>query len=235
MAWNSPNNNPPNSTNQTLYINSSGNVGIGTTTPSYKLDVGGTFRAATSTFNGTVESTSGGFKFSDGTMQTSAGNTPSGAVMYFNLSSCPSGWSLLSGADGRYIVGITSTSTRTIGAIVGTILGDAGGGYLENRAVGQHSHSISDPGHSHGVSDPSHRHQYQIFGGGAGNSGSPPPLFKYPLEQTGSSYEHYGLTNYSNTSISINVNTTGISATQNSGSVSGTNAPYIQLLVCQKN
>ncbi|MBI5306555.1 hypothetical protein HZB04_03150 [Candidatus Wolfebacteria bacterium] len=43
MAWNSPNNNPPNSTNQTLYINSSGNIGIGTTTPTAgKLVVNGT-------------------------------------------------------------------------------------------------------------------------------------------------------------------------------------------------
>ncbi|MBI4993655.1 tail fiber domain-containing protein [Candidatus Wolfebacteria bacterium] len=32
-GWNSPNNNPPSSTNQAMYINSSGNVGIGTTNP----------------------------------------------------------------------------------------------------------------------------------------------------------------------------------------------------------
>ncbi|MBI5306103.1 hypothetical protein HZB04_00705 [Candidatus Wolfebacteria bacterium] len=55
MAWNSPNNNPPNSTNQTLYINSFGNIGIGTTTPSQKLSVDGTFSvSATSTFQGNV-------------------------------------------------------------------------------------------------------------------------------------------------------------------------------------
>lgn len=42
-------------------ISSSGNVGIGTTTPAQKLSVAGT-----------IESTSGGYKFPDGTVQTSA-------------------------------------------------------------------------------------------------------------------------------------------------------------------
>ena len=42
-------------------INSSGNVGIGTTSPSQKLSVAGT-----------IESTSGGIKFPDGTTQTTA-------------------------------------------------------------------------------------------------------------------------------------------------------------------
>lgn len=44
-----------------LYITSSGNVGIGTTTPSDPLTV-----------NGVVRSASGGFEFPDGTMQTTA-------------------------------------------------------------------------------------------------------------------------------------------------------------------
>jgi hypothetical protein len=50
-----------------LYVNSSGNVGIGTAGPGQKLSVAGT-----------IESTSGGFKFPDGSVQTKAA-TGSGA------------------------------------------------------------------------------------------------------------------------------------------------------------
>lgn len=46
---------------RSVYITSTGNVGIGTATPTQKLTVAGT-----------IESTSGGFKFPDGTIQTTA-------------------------------------------------------------------------------------------------------------------------------------------------------------------
>jgi hypothetical protein len=49
-----------------VYINSSGNVGIGLTTPGQRLSV-----------FGTIESTSGGFKFPNGTLQTTAATVTS--------------------------------------------------------------------------------------------------------------------------------------------------------------
>ena len=50
-------------------VKNSGNVGIGTTSPGQKLTVAGV-----------IESTNGGIKFPDGTVQTSAGNNGWGAV-----------------------------------------------------------------------------------------------------------------------------------------------------------
>jgi hypothetical protein len=51
-----------------LRVTPAGNVGIGTTTPGQLLSVAGT-----------IESTSGGFKFPDGTMQTTAATTSAGS------------------------------------------------------------------------------------------------------------------------------------------------------------
>jgi hypothetical protein len=66
-----------------LQYNSGGNVGIGTITASYKLTV-----------EGVVYSSTGGFRFPDGTTQTTAasGGIPSGTVMLFVQTSAPTGW-----------------------------------------------------------------------------------------------------------------------------------------------
>lgn len=92
-------------TNQAIVIDPSGNVGIGTTSPGQKLSVAGT-----------IESTSGGVKFPDGTTQTTAvsssSGVPSGAVMAFNLAACPSGWSEYTPAYGRFIRGIDKSGTN---------------------------------------------------------------------------------------------------------------------------
>jgi hypothetical protein len=69
---------------------------------------------------------------------------PSGAVMFFDLASCPAGWSQWDQALGRYLVG--APTGGTVGATVGTALSDQ-----ENRATGKHTHVVNDPGHLHGV------------------------------------------------------------------------------------
>ena len=94
--------------------------------------------------------------------------------------------------------------TRGSGSTSGTALSN-----MENRAVGQHSHSINDPGHSHGT--PWYMaHDGGNWWGDYGGSG------EYPYNQG---------TYAATTGISIN----------NAGSVAGTNAPYIQFLVCKKD
>ncbi len=125
---------------------------------------------------------------------------PTGAVLYFNLSSCPAGWSPLNAAQGRYLVGLPSGGS--LGAAVGNSLSN-----LENRPVGRHTHAVSDPGHSHGIE--------QV-------SGSDGITWSLSRGASGTSF------------IQSTTDTTGI-AINNSGDVNGTNAPYLQLLVCEKD
>ncbi len=142
----------------------------------------------------------GAWKASGGS--SSGGGVPIGAIAFFNLDSCPTGWEKIHEAKGRYIVGTPDGGTK--GGTQGTALSN-----LENRPVGQHTHTLTDPGHIH---------QYkQLYGsscwtgGGMGWYGCSPGVASGNI-----------LTSY-----------TGISI-QGSGTVSGTNAPYIQYLVCQK-
>jgi hypothetical protein len=69
---------------------------------------------------------------SSGTSSDASG-MPSGAVIAFNLATCPSGWQPLQAAQGRYLVGVNPGGT--LGAIEGTALHDQ-----ELRLVPQHSH-----------------------------------------------------------------------------------------------
>ena len=123
---------------------------------------------------------------------------PSAAVMYFNSASCPAGWTEFTAARGFYLVGLPSGGT--LDAVVGTALTD-----IENRAVGQHAHTVTDPGHLHTSA--------RSGGGGNGDMTS----------RAGGSAS--GSTGSSVTSVTVD----------NTGSVAGTVAPYVQLIVCKKD
>jgi len=136
-----------------------------------------------------------------GVMNAYTGVAVSGAVMFFNLASCPSGWSELTAARGRYVVG--RPSGGTLAGTQGTQLSN-----LESRAVGQHLHPINDSGHTHSMEAVADYARCCFYNGSS----------IYDTLDGGSTGSSY----------------TGITQTQNTGS-SGTNAPYIQLLICQKN
>ncbi len=162
-------------------------------------------------------------------------NVPSGAVMFFNLAECPPGWVDLTDAEGRYLVG--TPADGTVGATVGTTLTDA-----ENRPVGEHDHAVTDAGHSHGVSDSGHNHSqgshsHSLFGtnivsgSSLGDGNGTPRFARTSSTSTGSSGS--GGIGSSSTGVSVSSATTGVFV-DDEGSVTGTNAPYLQLLVCEK-
>jgi hypothetical protein len=194
--------NPPD-----LYV-VSGLTGLGVMAPSVRLDV-------KSTGSGKVQiwRNSGGTEVASisdaGVMSPPSGNCtssrlPSGSVLFFNLASCPSGWTELTAAQGRYIVALPSGGT--LAGTQGTQLTN-----LENRSVGQHNHTITDVTHAH-----------------TGNTGS--------TTVAGGGLAGY----YAHASPSTNTGASGSNLTvQNTNcagcTTAGTNAPYIQLLICQKN
>ncbi len=132
---------------------------------------------------------------------------PSGAVMHFDLASCPTGWTELTSARGRYIVGLPVGGTR--GAVVGTALSPQ-----EDRPVGRHSHGVTDPGHTHQIQS--------VVANTASDT------------DVSSLLNGRGYMEYLGTWFGTRSATTGITV-DSAGAVAGTNAPYLQLLVCKKN
>jgi hypothetical protein len=135
-----------------------------------------------------------------------AAEIPAGAVMFFNLESCPAGWGVLAGAQGRYLVGLTHGGN--LGAQVGSALRNR-----EERDVARHTHAVTDPGHSHTI--------YSVVDKDTGG-------------QSGGSQPYFRRMQTANDAPSITkTGTTGITL-KPAGETSGTTAPYLQLLVCQK-
>ena len=195
FGWTSPTANPPGGGGALYYFN--GFVGIGTPAPGAKLEVAGQVKITGGTPGAGEVLTSDATGLA--TWETPS-SVPSGFVGFFDLASCPSGWTDLVNAQGRYLVGLPGGGT--LNGEVGQVLTN-----LENRAVGQHGHNITDPAHSHTYSG--------IWGGSS---------MPYN-QQGGDGYASQRQTAGASTGITV----------QNTGTVSGTNAPYIQLRVCKKS
>lgn len=132
-----------------------------------------------------------------------------GVVLLFDSSSCPRGWTELPAAAGRYLV--ARPAGGIVGGTAGTALSD-----LENRAVGRHEHGVSDPTHLHGYSD--------AWGWeGASDTGTiRRPLFDFRDDD-----------GFNPDVPALAAGATGVEVNP-AGAVSGTNAPYIQLLACRR-
>jgi hypothetical protein len=145
-------------------------------------------------------------KKSETKLTWNSASADAGLVAFFDKA-CPSGWAPYGAAAGRTLVG--TPAGGTVGAAVGTALTNQ-----ENRAVGQHTHAVVDPGHTHTVK-----------AGNTVNAGNVP----FVRFQSNGSEE-----TTSAGSLTTNAGTTGITIA-NAGTVAGTNAPYVLLLACRKS
>lgn len=166
-----------------------GNVGVGTTSPLGILDVTSTTSgflpprmttaqrdaiASPPTGSMIFNTTTGLLEIHSGSSWVPSGQSiPNGAVMAFNSSSCPTGWTTYASAQDKVIVG--SGSSYSLGATGGsnTATSSSTGAHDHGAATGStaisiaqmpsHNHGGATTGganltHSHGVSDPGHAH-----------------------------------------------------------------------------
>ncbi len=194
-----------------------------TTTNSNLTTTNNTLNGVASTVNNTttgVQALNTNLNNITTTVNALAGNTyEAGMIAHFTGTTCPSGWTALASAQGRYIVGLNPGGTQA--GTGGVALGD-----LEKRLVPQHNHGISDPGHQHFIdAAPTDDHnfstqgqtsqQYGVWADAGGYNVNPP---------------------YSGVGVNTILQYTGISvSTFGDYAAASMAAPYIQYLVCQKN
>ena len=145
------------------------------------------------------------------------GGVPSGAVVFFNLTTCPTGWIELTEARGRVAVGLPTGGT--LAGLIGTAMNDMG------------SRTISDvPRHTHGVNDPGHGHQIRSRNDEFNCSGDGSGLFEVAKCRDNGFFTWNEIRGMGamNRTTRIAINSAGLSSVD-------VTIPYIQLLVCQKN
>lgn len=181
---------------------------------------------------------------------------PAGAVQAFAMNAAPAGWLAANGSA------VSRTAYAALFAAIGTTYGAGDGsttfalpdlrGYFVRGAgtngdgsasgtfgnkiadmVGQHNHTITDPGHVHSIADPGHAHSsyaWTYYGGSQGGTG------RWWFQGGGgtaiNSQDYSVATSGSGTGISINNNKTGISVDNNSGTE--TRPKNIAMLYCIK-
>ncbi|MBD2268619.1 hypothetical protein H6F62_07525 [Anabaena sp. FACHB-1391] len=146
--------------NDRMVINSNGNVGIGTTTPSEKLEVSGNLRV-TGTITGNINASNINAGVLDiariPTLDITRMIIITGMIVMWSGDeiSIPGGWALCDGQAGR-----PDLRGRFI-------LGSGQGNGLTNRTKGmtggveRHTLTVAEmPAHNHGITDPGHSHRW---------------------------------------------------------------------------
>jgi len=141
---------------------------------------------------------------------------PKNAILYFNATACPAGWTVVTAARGRYIVGLQS------GGSLAGVRGTAFTSDLESRPVGQHNHTNSQATTT--ASQGTHQHPNSTLNFASGITALGGPELGNVANSLPTTAASAGAITVTNGAITIN----------NAGAVADTNAPYIQFLVCQK-
>ncbi|MFA5084460.1 MAG: hypothetical protein WC475_03745, partial [Candidatus Paceibacterota bacterium] len=192
-------------TNNLFWDTTNARLGIGTATPGQKLTVAGT-----------VESTSGGFKFPDSTTQTTAASSgvtlPSGAVFMMITGSCPAGTTDVSATYSNKFVRINATAGSTGGS--------------DTVALAE----ANLPSHTHGVgtltigNESAHTHTFQKSAGGSSGGGP-----------------YWGNTSYALQNVNTSAGTahthtlSGSTGSTGSGTAVTITNPYVTAKMCQVN
>ncbi|MBX2996860.1 MAG: hypothetical protein KF681_18720, partial [Bdellovibrionaceae bacterium] len=183
---------------------------------------------------------------------TGTGLVPSGAVMAFDLASCPTGWTayasgqnrVIVGSGGSYALGVTgganSATTSTDGSHSHS--GNTGSTAISVAQMPSHTHGVNDPGHTHGVYDPGHSHTINDDGCCYAATGNEPDWRGGSGHSSGTSVSTTGIGIYAaGTGISIQANGSGaghthsLSADGSHSHTVDTRQPYVALLLCRKN
>lgn len=148
-------------------------------------------------------------------------NKTTGEVFHTTAATCPAGSAEYTNARGFYIVGLPSGGTSA--TAVGTALTN-----LENRAAGQHLHSVDPPSTTVTLTDLGHVHDINNDSGAGGSTVIERAVSSRLIQVVG------GTVVSATTGITASVDIAAFNSV-NGGSVVGTNAPYLHLLVCRQS
>lgn len=152
-------------------------------------------------------------------------------ILYFNLASCPAGWTLMNGGNGT----VNMQGMYVVGSM-GSSLGQSPGGItrlsnLENRATGFHTHSVPTLAVNN-IAIPGQIYYRPAFNLPA-HSENATNFDVSAIAGDGNSYMY--ATAMSAGAVALPTGSTIAGNTQSGGPVAGTNAPYTQFLMCQQN
>jgi hypothetical protein len=187
---------------------------------------------------------------------TGAASIPAGAVMFFALSTCPTGWTMYTTALGRTVVGLPSGGTLEGTNVTVGILTNEGARTItqvpaHSHGISQQATTVSDGAHTHPVVNSqvttdfngAHTHNVVDLNSGANGQinslGVAANIFStgktWPTDSNGS-HTHTVTTNVSMASAGAHTHTIP-ALTSDSAGVSSVDVtmPYVQLLPCRKN